>query len=70
MQIEYSIPEFRKIELKNFCKHYCIINLKTYVERQSFALGIQIISLFLYIGTIGEMAIQSCEYHIVPQPRK
>ena len=45
-------------------------NLKTDVERQYFELGIQIVSLFLYIGTLGEMAIQSCEYHIVPRPRK
>ena len=33
-------------------------------------LGIQIVSLFLYIWTWREMAIQSCEYHIVPLPRK
>ena len=28
-------------------------------------------TLFLYIGTLGEIAIQSCEYHIlvVPRPR-
>ena len=30
---------------------------------------LQIVSLFLYIGTLGEMAIQS-EYHIVQRPRK
>ena len=36
---------------------------------QYFVLGIQIVSLFLYIGTLGEKAIQSCEYHIVPRPR-
>ena len=29
-----------------------------------------IVSLFLYIGTIGEKAIQSCEYYIVPRPCK
>ena len=32
--------------------------------------GIQIVLLFLCIGTLGEMAFQSCEYHIVPRPRK
>ena len=50
--------------------HYRFINLKTYVERQYFGLGIQIVSLFLYTGTLGEMAIQSCESHIVPRARK
>ena len=30
--------------------------------------GIQIVSLFLYLGTLGEMAIQSCEYR--PHTRK
>ena len=34
----------------------------------------QIVLLFLYIGTLGEKAIQSCEYHIhytvVPRPCK
>ena len=39
-------------------------NFKTYVERQYFGLGVQIVTLFLYIGTLGEMTIQSCEYHI------
>ena len=43
---------------------------KTYVEKQNFGLGIQIVSQFLYIGTLGEKAIQSCESHIVPRPRK
>ena len=38
------------------------------VYRQYFGLGIQIVSLFLYIGTLGEKAIQSGEYHIVPRP--
>ena len=33
-----------------------------------FGLGKQIVCL--YIGTLGEMTIQSCEYHIVPRPRK
>ena len=28
------------------------------------------ISEFLYIGNLGDMAIQSCEYHIVQLPRK
>ena len=32
--------------------------------RQYFGLGIQIVSLFLYIGNLGEKAIQSSEYHI------
>ena len=45
-------------------------NFKTYVERQYFGLGVQIVTLFLYIGTLGEMTIQSCEYHIAPMPCK
>ena len=35
-------------------KHHCFINLKTYIERQYFGLGIQIVSL-MYIGTFGDM---------------
>ena len=35
-----------------------------------FGLGIQIVSLFLYTVTSGEMDIQSYEYPIVPRPRK
>ena len=30
---------------------------------QYFGLGIQIVPLFLYTGTSGDMAIQSCEHH-------
>ena len=26
--------------------------------------------MYRYIGTLGEKAIQSCEYHLVPRPRK
>ena len=37
--------------LKTYEKYYCFINLKTYVERQYFRLGLQIVSLFVYIGT-------------------
>ena len=43
---------------------------KKFFARQYFELGIQIVSLFLYTGNLGEMAIQSCAYHIVPLPRK
>ena len=43
---------------------------KNFFARQFFELGIQIVSLFLYTGNLGEMAIQSCAYHIVPLPRK
>ena len=39
-----------------------------YVKRQYFGLGIHIGSLFLYIGTLGKKAIQSCDYDIVPRP--
>ena len=35
-----------------------------------WTIGIQTFSLFLYIGTLGEKAIQSYEYHIVPRPCK
>ena len=28
------------------------------------------LTIFLDIGTLGDMAIQSSEYHIVPRPRK
>ena len=35
-----------------------------------WTIGIQNVSLFLYIGTLGEIALQNCEYHIVPRPRK
>ena len=44
--------------------------LKTYVETQYLGLRIQIVSLFLYKGPLGDMAIQSYEYHKVPRPRK
>ena len=66
VHIEYSA----KNVLQHLWKHYCFINLKTYVERQYFGLGIQTVSIFLYIGTLGDMAIQNCQYHIVPRPRK
>ena len=57
--------------LKNLCKHYCFIKLKTCFQRQYFELGIQIVSLLVYSGTLGEKAIQSCdEYHMVQRPRK
>ena len=35
-----------------------------------WTIGIQIVSLFLYKGTLVEKAIQSCEYYIVPRPCK
>ena len=35
-----------------------------------WTIGIQNVSLFLYIGTLGEIALQNYEYHIVPRPRK
>ena len=38
VHIEYSIPELQNV-LKNLWKHYCFINLNTYVERQYF--GVQ-----------------------------
>ena len=50
VHIGYSIPEYKNV-LKNLWQHYCFINLKTYVKRQYFGLGLQIVSLFLYIGT-------------------
>ena len=61
VHIEYSIQEFEKCtsklmkvllfhKFKNICS----------VERQYFGLGTQIVSLFLNIGTLGDMAIQSC----------
>ena len=34
-------------------------------KRPYFELGIQIVSLFLYIGTLGEKTLQSYEYHIL-----
>ena len=37
---------------------------------QYFGQGIPIVFLFLYIGNLGDMAIQGCEYHIVPRPCK
>ena len=61
--IWYSIPcRLKKMYLKT---HKSII-----VSWQYFGLGIQIVLLFLYIGTLGEKAIESCEYHIVPRPCK
>ena len=30
-----------------------------------WTIGIQIVSLFLKIGTLGEMGIVSCDYHIL-----
>ena len=62
VHIEYSIPEFKNV-LKNLWKYYCYIKLTTYVERQYFGRGIQIVSITFYIGTLGDMAIKSCEYH-------
>ena len=44
-------------KLKNIC-------IKTIL----WTIGIETFSLFLYIGTLGEKAIQSYEYHIVPRP--
>ena len=40
------------------------------LKDKNIGLGIQIVSLVLYLGTLEEMATQSCEYHIVPRPRK
>ena len=37
---------------------------------QYFGLGIQIVSLCLYLDSLGEMTIQRYEYHIVPRPHK
>ena len=65
-----SIPELKKNVLKNLWKHYCFINLRAYVKGQYFGLGIQIVSIFLYIVTSRRNGLQNCEYHIGPQPRK
>ena len=56
-------------------KHHCFINLKTYIERQYFGLGIQIVSLMYNVHRnfwryVQYMAIQSWEYHIVPRLRQ
>ena len=55
--------------LKTYESIIVFINLKAYVKRQYIGQGIQIVSLFLYMGTLGEMAIQICECHKVPGPR-
>ena len=53
-----------KVSLFHKFKNICI---KTILWT---TVGIQVVSLFLSIGTLGEKAIQSCEYHIVSRPCK
>ena len=63
VHIEYSIPEFKKCNFK-LMKALLFRKFKNICWKTKLWTRITIVSLFLYIGTLGDMTIQSCEYHI------